>query len=152
MQVARLSQTRLSKKTMPFKLCYYGEVVRKRGTMLRPERQFLQIGAECIGENSFLADVEILELAYKSLSLVGIKDITLEISSRVFLDRFFTKIKNSPKKNPQGPLNGKYRVLRGGSWHDDWYNLRVSARASDQPESTSYLRQRQGFRCAMDIA
>ena len=63
---------------MPFKLCYYGEVVRKNGTMLRPERQFLQIGAECIGENSFLADVEILELAYKSLSLVGIKDITLE--------------------------------------------------------------------------
>ena len=58
---------------------------------------------------------------------------------------------NSPQKNPQGPLNGKYRVLRGGSWHDDWYNLRVSARASDQPESTSYLRQRQGFRCAMDI-
>ena len=99
MQVARLSQTRLSKKTMPFKLCYYGEVVRKNGTMLRPERQFLQIGAECIGENSFLADVEILELAYKSLSLVGIKDITLEISSRVFLDRFFNKIKNSPKKD-----------------------------------------------------
>ena len=99
MQVARLSQTRLSKKTMPFKLCYYGEVVRKNGTMLRPERQFLQIGAECIGENSFLADVEILELAYKSLNLVGIKDITLEISSRVFLDRFFYKIKNSPKKD-----------------------------------------------------
>ena len=40
---------------------------------------------------------------------------------------------NSPPQNPQGPLNGKYRVLRGGSWHDDWYNLRVSARASPRP-------------------
>ena len=51
LQVARLSQTRLSKKKRPLKLCYYGEVVRKKGTMLRPERQFLQIGAECIGES-----------------------------------------------------------------------------------------------------
>ena len=42
-----LSSTRLFKnKTRPLKLCYYGEVVRKKGTMLRPERQFLQIGAE----------------------------------------------------------------------------------------------------------
>ena len=58
---------------------------------------------------------------------------------------------HSPKKNPQGPSKGKYRVLRGGSWHDNWYNLRVSARISDQSHSTSYLRQRQGFRCAKDL-
>ena len=99
MQVARLSQTRLSKKRRPLKLCYYGEVVRKEGTMLRPERQFLQIGAECIGESSYLADVEMMDLAYSSLRLVGIKDITIEISSRVFLDKFTNQIKNSIKKN-----------------------------------------------------
>ena len=57
---------------------------------------------------------------------------------------------HSPKKNPKGPSHGTYRVLRGGSWHDDWYNLRVAARTSDRPESTSYLQQRQGFRCATD--
>ena len=94
LQVARLSKTRLSKKHPPLRLCYYGEVVRKKGTMLRPERQFLQIGAECIGVKSFLADVEMIELAYSSLSLVGIKDITLEISSRIFFDIFINKIKN----------------------------------------------------------
>ena len=88
LQVARLSHTRLSKKSRPLKLCYYGEVVRKKGTMLRPEREFLQIGAECIGEYSFLADLEILELAYTSLNLVGIKKITIEISSRIFFDKF----------------------------------------------------------------
>ena len=98
LQVARLSQTRLLKKKKPLKLCYYGEVVRKKGTMLRPERQFLQIGAETIGENNFLADVEMLELAYTSLNLVGIKNITIEISSRIFYDKFLIKIKNAKRK------------------------------------------------------
>ena len=98
LQVARLSQTRLLKRKKPLKLCYYGEVVRKKGTMLRPERQFLQIGAETIGENNFLADVEIIELAYTTLSLVGIKKITIEISSRIFYDKFLNQIKNSNRK------------------------------------------------------
>ena len=43
--------SRLKNKKRPLKLCYYGEVVRKKGSILRPERQFLQVGAECIGEN-----------------------------------------------------------------------------------------------------
>ena len=98
LQIARLSQTRLSKKKKPLKLCYYGEVIRKKGTMLRPERQFLQIGAETIGENNFLADVEMIELAYTSLNLVGIKNITIEISSRIFYDQFLNQIKSSKKK------------------------------------------------------
>lgn len=94
MQVARLSQTRLLNKNRPLKLCYYGEVVRKRGTMLRPERQFLQIGAECIGESSYLADVEMMDLAYSALNAVGIKDITIEISSRIFFDYFINSFKS----------------------------------------------------------
>ena len=93
MQVARLSQTRMFNKNRPLKLCYYGEVVRKKGTMLRPERQFLQIGAECIGEKSYLADVEMMNLASSALNLVGVKDITIEISSRVFFDKLISKIK-----------------------------------------------------------
>ena len=97
LQIARLSFARLSKKKRPIKLCYYGEVVRKQGSMLRPERQFLQIGAECIGEKSNLADVEMMDLAYSSLKLVGIKDISIEISSRVFLDKLYNSIKNSQK-------------------------------------------------------
>ena len=97
MQVARLSETRLYEKKRPLKLCYYGEVVRKKGTMLRPERQFQQIGAELIGENNFLADVEMLELAFQSLEMVGIKKITIEISSRVFFDNFISSIASHTK-------------------------------------------------------
>ena len=99
LQIARLSETRLSKKITPLRLCYYGEVVRKKGTMLRPERQFLQIGAECIGDDNYFADVEIIELAYTSLKLVGIKKITIEISSRVFFDKFLNNIKNNKNIN-----------------------------------------------------
>ena len=116
LQVARLSETRLSKKNRPLKLCYYGEVVRKKGSMLRPERQFLQIGAECIGESNFLADVEMIELAYDSLSLVGIKNITIEISSRVFYDKFMSSVKKSKKDEVMRliklkDLNGLLNIL-----------------------------------------
>lgn len=92
MQISRLSSARLLNKPRPLKLCYYGEVIRDKGSILRPERQFLQIGAECIGENSHLADVEIIELAYNALSSVGIKSISIELSSRVFLDRLYQSI------------------------------------------------------------
>ena len=117
LQVARLSKTRLSNKHRPLKLCYYGEVARKKGTMLRPERQFLQIGAECIGESSYLADLEMIDLAYSSLSLVGIKNITLEISSRIFFDRFINLIKNFKNINEikklikLKDLNGLLKIL-----------------------------------------
>ena len=116
LQVARLSETRLSKKNRPLKLCYYGEVVRKKGSMLRPERQFLQIGAECIGESNFLADVEMIELAYNSLNLVGIKNITIEISSRIFYDKFMSSVEKF-KKNEVArliklkDLNGLLNIL-----------------------------------------
>ena len=36
--------------------------------MLRPERQFLQVGAECVGEKSYLADVEMLRFGLSSFN------------------------------------------------------------------------------------
>ena len=35
-QIIRVASSRLAKKTRPLKLCYYGEVVRKNVTILRP--------------------------------------------------------------------------------------------------------------------
>ena len=93
-QIVRLAYSRLSKRKRPLKLCYYGEVTRKYGSMLRPERQFLQVGAETIGENKVDADIEIINIAYISLSLVGIKNITIELSSKIFLEELFNKIKD----------------------------------------------------------
>ena len=70
-QIIRIVSSRLKNKIRPIKLCYYGEVIRKKGTMLRPERQFLQVGSEIIGSKSILADIEIISLAYKSLKEIG---------------------------------------------------------------------------------
>ena len=93
-QIIRIASSRFNNKIRPIKLCYYGEVIRKKGSMLRPERQFLQVGSEIIGSQSVLADVEIIKLAYKSLKEIGVKNITLELTSKVFLDEIFTKIKD----------------------------------------------------------
>ena len=96
-QIIRIASSRFKSKPRPVKLCYYGEVVRKQGTMLRPERQFLQVGSEIIGSESILADIEVISLAYKSLRDIGIKNITLELTSKVFLDEIFSKIKDIKK-------------------------------------------------------
>ena len=93
-QIIRIASSRFKSKTRPIKLCYYGEVIRKKGTMLRPERQFLQVGSEIIGSNSVKADIEIIALAYKSLAEIGINNITLELTSKIFLDEIFSKIKD----------------------------------------------------------
>ncbi len=94
-QIIRIASSRFKNKTRPIKICYYGEVIRKKGTMLRPERQFLQVGSEIIGTDSILADIEIINLAYNSLRAIGIKNITLELTSKVFLDEIFLKVKDS---------------------------------------------------------
>ena len=98
-QIIRIASSRFNNKIRPLKVCYYGEVIRKKGSMLRPERQFLQVGSEIIGSDSILADIEIISLAYNSLKKIGIKNITLELTSNVFLDNIFSKIKDKKTLN-----------------------------------------------------
>ncbi len=98
-QIIRIASSRLANKIRPLKLCYYGEVVRKMGTILRPERQFQQVGAEIIGSESYKADVEIINLAYETLKKIGVKNIVIEITAPFFLDRLLKKITNKDLKN-----------------------------------------------------
>ncbi len=61
----------------------------------------------------------------------------------------------SPSRNPKGPENGKYKVLRGGSWDLAPENLRSSRRDLNIPSasdynSPSYRNFNSGFRCAKD--
>jgi len=52
---------------------------------------------------------------------------------------------NSPKDNPVGPINGQDRIVRGGAYNSQPYNLRPSTRAwTSLNERQSYI----GFRCA----
>ena len=98
-QIIRIASSRFKNKTRPIKLCYYGEVIRKEGTMLRPERQFLQVGSEIIGSNSILADIEIINLAYKSLNEIGVKNITMELTSNTFMEEIFSSVNNKDSLN-----------------------------------------------------
>ena len=52
----------------------------------------------------------------------------------------------SPLNNPTGPASGTYRVLRGGSWYDNYYGiLRSGYRFNDDPSGSS---GNVGCRCA----
>ena len=79
-QVARIAATRLRKAPRPLRLCYAGQVLRVKGSHLRPERQFGQAGAELIGAPSASADAEIALLAASALGVLGVADLTLDLT------------------------------------------------------------------------
>jgi len=62
-------------------------------------------------------------------------------------DRYYYE--DSPKKNPQGPAEGEFKVLRGGSWEDQPVNLRVMARSKAEVDFQDLTT---GFRCAKDLS
>lgn len=79
LQVARIAATRLYKQPRPLRLSYAGQVLRVKGSQLRPERQFGQVGAELIGDNSVASDAEVILMAVEALDAVGIKNISVDL-------------------------------------------------------------------------
>ena len=79
-QVARIAATRLARTPRPLRLSYAGHVLRVRGSQLRPERQFVQVGAELIGAPAPGADVEAVVLAAEALGAVGVTDVSVDLS------------------------------------------------------------------------
>ena len=81
-QVARIAATRLGNAPRPLRLCYAGQVLRVKGSQVRPERQIGQVGAELIGPAEIAADVEVVAArgrgAVKALGIAGLSvDLTL---------------------------------------------------------------------------
>ena len=54
----------------------------------------------------------------------------------------------APYRDPQGPLRGTFRVLRGGDWSQSPLELRADYRAWDE---MTYWGPTLGFRCAADM-
>ena len=79
MQVARIAATRLVKAPRPLRLSYSGQVLRVRGSQLRPERQFGQVGAEIIGTSAPMADVEVILMAIEALAGLGLKNLSVDL-------------------------------------------------------------------------
>ena len=79
-QVARIAATRLGNAPRPLRLSYAGNVLRVRGSQLRPEREFMQAGVEIIGTEEPAADAEIVLLAAGALGEAGVKNLSVDIN------------------------------------------------------------------------
>ena len=58
-----------------------------------------------------------------------------------------TYYRSSPEDNPQGPDWGTEKVLRGGSWKDNFVEIQSMNREAEKP---AYSSNAVGFRCAKD--
>jgi ATP phosphoribosyltransferase regulatory subunit len=79
-QVARIAMTRLKGAPRPLRLSYAGQVLRVRGSQLRPDRQVGQAGAELIGSEDPAADVEIIGIAAEALKSLGIAGFSVDLT------------------------------------------------------------------------
>jgi ATP phosphoribosyltransferase regulatory subunit len=79
-QVARIAATRLSHKARPLRLSYAGQVLRVKGSQMRPERQIGQAGAELIGAGGPAADVEVIAVAGEALAALGVPHLSVDLT------------------------------------------------------------------------
>ena len=79
-QVARIAATRLSHKPRPLRLSYAGQVLRVKGSQMRPERQIGQAGAELIGASGPAADVEVIAVAGEALAALGVPHLSVDLT------------------------------------------------------------------------
>lgn len=77
-QVARIDAHLLNLQGIA-RLCYAGSVAHTQPAGLMSTREPLQIGAELYGHAGIESDLEILRLMLQSLSLLGIRDIHLDL-------------------------------------------------------------------------
>jgi ATP phosphoribosyltransferase regulatory subunit len=78
-QIARVVATRLCDRPPPYRLAYEGQVIRRRRGRARRQRQIAQAGIECIGLAGPGADVEVIELASRTLAGLGLREHRIEL-------------------------------------------------------------------------
>ncbi|MHA1600188.1 MAG: ATP phosphoribosyltransferase regulatory subunit [Alphaproteobacteria bacterium] len=79
-QVARIAATRLRNAARPLRLCYGGQILRVKGSQLRSERQFGQVGVELIGAGQEDADAEVVLLAAEALNAVDVAHLSIDLN------------------------------------------------------------------------
>jgi formylglycine-generating enzyme required for sulfatase activity len=83
-----------------------------------------------------------------TMSAYGVFDLIGSVSQWVkdwYAEDFYQA---SPARDPQGPLRGSFRVLRGGEWNEKPPDLRASYRGWDE---MTYWGPTLGVRCADDV-
>lgn len=84
--VARLVGTRLHDWQMPLRFCYAGSVYRYAQLQGGRQREFWQAGIELIGQNSPVADAEVLALTCRALEATGLHDFRLALGQMAYFD------------------------------------------------------------------
>jgi len=79
-QIMRLVSTRLDGMQRPLRLCYAGEVLRSKGTQLRPARQFQQLGVELVGSTALDAEAEVILLGAEALLAAGVVNLSVDLT------------------------------------------------------------------------
>jgi formylglycine-generating enzyme required for sulfatase activity len=86
--------------------------------------------------------------SYKRANEFGLHDMhgnVWEWCADWYGDTYYEK---GPRKDPQGPAEGLYRVFRGGCWNDRGKNCRSARRSRTLPENRYGLL---GFRVALEL-
>lgn len=79
-QVARVASSRLAREPRPLRLSYAGDVLRVKGSQLRPDRQFIQAGLELIGCDTPEADAEVIVVAARALDAIGVRHLSVDLT------------------------------------------------------------------------
>ena len=110
------------------------EVFKTRAKIV--EQQLMKNGTEPVGTAEF------------AVSPYGVADLVGNVSEWVndwYAEDYY---RSAPARDPQGPVRGSFRVLRGGDSGDRSLELRASYRGWDD---MTYWGPSLGFRCAADL-
>ncbi|MCQ2915043.1 MAG: ATP phosphoribosyltransferase regulatory subunit [Alphaproteobacteria bacterium] len=92
-QISRIALTRLNEEPRPLRLAYSGDVLRLKGSMLHPNRQILQAGAELIGADSSKCDAEVILLILEALHEVKVDNVSVDLNLPPLLPSIFKEFK-----------------------------------------------------------
>lgn len=106
-QVARIAITRLAGEPRPLRLSYAGQVLRVKGSQLRPERQFGQAGIELIGVDSAAADAEVALAAAEALVELGVTGVSIDLALPTLVPAVLDGLKLSVGESLLGSLDHK---------------------------------------------
>lgn len=121
LQVARIAVTRLKHLERPLRLSYGGNVIRVRGSALKPERQFAQVGAELFGVDTAEADAEAVLIAIDALRAVGVADLTVDLNLPTLVAAVTggLKIAGEPRRRLRRALDRKDETAVAKALGDD---------------------------------